>query len=379
MSKKYYDFDGIYQAAKKENCSNIIVCGKKSNGKTYGALRKGIDLYLGLENPEYKGRIIRYARRLKETVKRDNLLNLFKMQMKYVSQVTDGQWNSYTMIGRRYYFCRRKGNKIEEKDLDFFCCVNALSTWETDSGADEGEAGIIVYDEALSREHPLKDEFDNLMKYRSNCMRDRTDYYCPVVLLGNTVTRDSELLKYFGVNLWKLTDEKQGQIQYIRNRKGTINAIFEWCGNEETQEDQAEYYRRFETDKTKMITDGVFETGQYKLMSLLQAEIHTEVILRICFIDKNFKLFADYRQYKSTGDIFILIHPAEHADGALLYINPALATCNGNVLNYFDNCAAETFRNLYALDNVLFDSTMTGEMYRSFAQKCIGLQTCIPD
>lgn len=378
MPKKYYDFNGIYQAAKKADCGNIAVCGRKSNGKTFGALRKGIDIFMGIENPEYVGRIIRYARRMKETVKRDNLISLFRPQYKYIEQITDGQYNSVSMIGRRYYMCRRNGSKIEEKASDFFCVVNALSTWETDSGADEGEAGIIIYDEALSREHPLKDEFDSLMKYRSNCMRDRTDYFCPVVLLGNTVTRDSELLVQFGVNLWDITDEKQGQIQYVKNRRGKINCIFEWCGDSERADDIAEYYDRFESDKTKMITDGAFEVGQYKTKSMLFMETHTTTVLRVCFVSKNFKLFADLRQFKN-GDICFYVYPVENADGAALYINPAAKFCNGNVLNYFDNQAAILFRNLYDTDNVIFDSVKTGEMYRSFAQSCIGLMTCVPD
>lgn len=378
MGKKYYDFNGIYQAAKKADCGNIVVAGRKSNGKTFGSLRKGIDIFAGVENPSYKGRIIRYARRMKETVKRDNLLSLFRPQYKYIEQITDGQYNSVSMIGRRFYMCRRNGSKIEEKASDFFCVVNALSTWETDSGADEGEAGIIIYDEALSREHPLRDEFDSLMKYRSNCMRDRTDYFCPVVLLGNTVTRDSELLAQFGVNLWDITDEKQGQIQYVKNRKGKINCIFEWCGDSERADDIAEYYDRFESDKTKMITDGAFEVGQYKTKSVLFMETHTTTVLRVCFVSKNFKLFADLRQFKN-GDICYYVYPVENAEGAALYINPAAKFCNGNVLNYFDNQAAILFRNLYDTDNVIFDSVKTGEMYRSFAQSCIGLMTCVPD
>ena len=100
------------------------------------------------------------------------------------------------MIGRRFHLCRRnEDGKVVKRDKNPFCIVNSLSTWENDSGADEGEACLIVYDEAISREKALPNEYDSLMKFRSNCMRDRTDYYCPVVLIGNTVTRDCELLE----------------------------------------------------------------------------------------------------------------------------------------------------------------------------------------
>lgn len=378
--KRYYDFNGIYAAGKKCDCPNLGIAGQKSNGKTFGALRKGLELYLGLECPEYKGRVIRYARRHKETVKRNNLISLFKPHLRWIESVTNGEYDDYTMVGRRFHLCRRNDDgKVVKRDKNPFCIVNSLSTWENDSGADEGEACLIVYDEAISREKALPNEYDSLMKFRSNCMRDRTDYYCPVVLIGNTVTRDCELLEEFGVNLWKLGDEMQGRIQYIQNRKGQTNMIFEWCGAVGITQEIREYYDRFDNEKTKMITDGVFELGQYKTMSLSRALLHTDCLLKVCFVHQQFKLIARYFQYRSTGDIFIHIDVIEHADDCDLYINPAAITCNGIVLNYFDNNAAEVFRELYDTNNIVFASSKIGDMYRSFAQICIGLQSCVPD
>lgn len=378
--KRYYDFNGIYTAGKKCNCPNLGIAGQKSNGKTFGALRKGLELYLGIEEPTYKGRVIRYARRHKETVKRNNLISLFKPHLKWIEAVTNGEYDDYTMTGRRFYLCRRNNDgKVIHKDKNPFCIVNSLSTWENDSGADEGEACIIVYDEAISREKALPNEYDSLMKFRSNCMRDRTDYYCPVILIGNTVTRDCELLEEFGVNLWKLGDEMQGRIQYIQNRKGQTNMIFEWCGAVGISQEIREYYDRFDNEKTRMITDGVFELGQYKTMSLERAIIGTTCILRVCFVHRQFKLIARYFQYNSTGDIFIHIAVIDHADDCDLYINPDAKTCNGTILNFFDCNAAEVFRELYDTNNILFESSKTGDMYRSFAQTCIGLHSCVPD
>lgn len=377
--KRYYDFNGIYEAGKKENCGTLGIAGQKSNGKTFGALRKGLKLFLGIDDPLYKGRVIRYARRRKETVKRDNLVSLFKPHIKWIESVTNGEYNNYKMNGRRFYLVRIENEKVVHRMQEPFCIVNALSTWETDSGADEGEACLIVYDEALSREKELPDEFDALMKYRSNCMRDRTDYYCPVVLIGNTVTRDCKLLEHLGVNLWKMTDEMQGHIQYIVNRKNKVNFIFEWCGKAGISQEISEYYDRFETDKTKMITDGSFEIGTYKTMSRERACIGTTELLKVAFIDQNFKLIAHYLQFSKMGDIFIYITNETNVDNCDLYINPSAKTCNGIVLNYFDNRAAEIFRELYITENILFESPQTGEMYRSFAQKCIGLHSCIPD
>ena len=92
--KMYYDFDAIFNAGKKEDCRNLLIAGGKGNGKTFGALRKGLKIYLGLDGEEGRGRVIRYARRLKETVRRDVLLNLFKPHEKWIEAVTNGEYNN---------------------------------------------------------------------------------------------------------------------------------------------------------------------------------------------------------------------------------------------------------------------------------------------
>lgn len=380
-SKLYYDFNAIYEAGRKANCRNLMICGGKGNGKTFGALRKGLKIYLGLENPAEKGRVIRYARRLKETVRRNVLLNLFKPHYKWIEQVTDGKYNTVRMNGTRFYLAYvDEDNKLKRRDPSECCICNALSTWETDCGPDEGEAGIIIFDEAISREHELRNEFDSLMRYHNNCTRNRMDYYAPLVLIGNTVTRDCTIFEDFGVDLWKITDAQKGHIQYVKNRAGEVNCIFEWCGTAGIQEKSREYYERFENEKTRMITDGVFSLGEYKTMSEYHAGMDTIPICTVVFIHPHFKLCLRFMQHKSTGDVFAFItNPDNAPENADLYVNPLLRTCNGNVRNYFDCRAADVFRQLYATNNVLFDRPATGEKYRSFAMQCIGLSTCIPD
>lgn len=369
----YYDFNGMYNDGKKHDCQNLLIAGGKGNGKTFGVLRKGLQIYLGHEASELTGYITRYARRRKESVKMNVLRNLYRPHERWIAEVTGGEWNSVVMRSNRFYLARYDGDKQKARQQREFCVVNALSTWETDCGADEGEAGIILFDEAISREVQLRDEFDSLMKYHNNCRRNRMDYYCPLVLVGNTLTRDCDLFDNFGVDLWGIDDSKKGQIQYVKNRAGKINAIFEWCGTAEVQENAREYYDRFENEKTKMITDGVFSLGTYKILT---GRPSAETVLSVCFIDR-FKLRADYMLFPS-GDLIIYVTSPDHVDGCDAYIKPTATACNGQLLNYFNGKAAAIFRECYVTNNVIFDSAKTGEKYRSFAMKCVGLQSCIP-
>lgn len=373
----YYDFPSLYAAGKKAGCENLLAAGGKGNGKTFGALRQGLKIFLGMESPEMTGYIIRYARRRKESVKMNTIKNLFRPHEKWLEQVTDGKWNRIVCRGNRFYLALYDGDKQKARMQRECCVCNALSTWETDSGADEGEAGIIVFDEAISREVELRDEFDSLMKYHNNCRRNRMDYYCPLVLLGNTVTRDCTIFENFGIDLWSIDDAEKGHIQYVKNRAGKINAIFEWCGTAQVQENAREYYDRFENDKTKMITDGVFTVGEYKILTC--PPVSTTKVLSVCFVQRHFRLVCDFLVYDSTGDILLYMSAPAHVDGCDIYINPEAIACNGNVRNFFEGRAAEIFRDAYITNNIAYDKATTGEKYRSFAMKCIGLQSCIPD
>lgn len=373
----YYDFSGIYAEGKKVGCENLLIAGGKGNGKTFGALRQGLKIFLGMESPEMSGYIIRYARRRKESVKMNTIKNLFRPHEKWLEQVTDGKWNRIVCRGNRFYMALYDGDKQKARMQRECCVCNALSTWETDSGADEGEAGIIVFDEAISREIELRDEFESLMKYHNNCRRNRMNYYCPLVLIGNTVTRDCTIFDNFGIDLWSIEDEQQGHIQYVRNRAGKINCIFEWCSMVAVQENAREYYDRFEKDETKMITDGVFSLGEYK--TLQHKPESTDTVLRVAFIHPHFRLVCDYLVYNTTGDLLLYITSPEHIDGCDIYINPRAVACNGSVRNFFEGRAAEIFRDAYITKNIVYESPKTGEKYRSFAMDCIGLASCIPD
>ena len=375
---RYYDFNGIYAAGKKAGCSNLCIVGGKGNGKTFGALRKGIDIFFGLEDPAMKGYIIRYCRRLKESITSTNLKNLFRPHLAYIERVTDGAWNTVIQRGRRYYFAYYEGDKKIRQMQREFCVVNALSTWETDSGADEGEAGICIYDEAISRERELIDEFSSLMRWHNNCMRNRTGYYCPLVLLGNTVTRDCTILEDLGIELWDIPDDAQGKVQYVKNRAGEINVIFEWCGRVEVQTESKVYYDRFCNEKTRMITDGAFSIGQYKTLHPSRVERCSDSAGYIYLISPHFKLRLDFRT-KKHGGCFVYITPADHAEEDITLINPSATTCTARVINFLGGKLCKAFRELYSTDNVLFDRPQTGEMYRSFAQSCPGLENCIPD
>lgn len=375
---RYYDFNGIYRRGEQLDCRNLVIVGGKGNGKTYGALKKGIEIFLGAEGEEKRGYIIRYARRIKESIVSSNLKNLFRPHLALIERLTDGEYNSVVQRGRRFYMAYYDGDKKIKQMQREFCVVNALSTWETDSGADEGEAGICIYDECISRERELVDEFSSIMRWHNNCMRNRSNYYCPLVLLGNTVTRDCTILDQFGIDLWSLGDEAQGKIMQIKNRRGELNCIFEWCGRVEVQTEAKEYYDRFCNEKTRMITDGVFSLGEYKIL-------HPDIVARTSSpgmeffgITPNFKIKISI-QIKKDGNAFGYVVPVQHAEDGYLIINPQTPIPSNLVLNYIPRRLAAVLQRIWMSGNLCFDRPQTGEMYRSFAMSCPGLESCVPD
>ena len=253
---RYYDVNPILEYGKKINCPFIGVAGGKGNGKTYGFLQWALKQYFET------GRCLRYLRRYAESIKPKALQSLCKPQRQNLINLSGGKYNDFMYYQNRFYPVRIRDGKKEEKATEPFIITSALNSVEAFTGADEGECSAIFYDEFLSREKEIDDEYYNLMIFHNNCIRNRIDYYAPMILVGNTVTRNSALIKDFGVNLY---DMKQGEITVVKNSDGAPQIVFELCSAVEVMNEAADtYYKRFDNnDRIKMIYKGDWTVANY--------------------------------------------------------------------------------------------------------------------
>lgn len=369
MDTKYYSPEPLLQYAEKINCPVVGIAGGKGNGKTYGIINKYMRVRLKTN------RVLRYLRRYKESISPKALQSLCKPQRQDLINLTAGKYNDFQYYQNRFWFVRKDNNgKIVEKDTQPFIICNALNSVEANTGADEGECCAIFYDEVLSREREIPDEFYKLMIYHNNCCRNRTDYYTPLILVGNTVTRNSILIKDFGVDMYSL---KKGEITVVQNSKKEPTIVFEYCNDVEVMRDAADtYYKRFENDRIKMIYKGDWTTANYPMISEqernnslipLQFKIITPANCAVLFEFhiRGDKMFGYVRHYDDDTTPY-----------AAQLINKTYIFKENNTFNYLPSKGVfKMFAKLVYTKNVYFESFEIGEYFRDFLTNFKGAET----
>lgn len=367
IEKKYYSPVPIIEYGEKIGSPAIGIAGGKGNGKTYGII-----LYYLKQRLE-NGRVLRYLRRYRESISPKALQSLCKPQKQNLINLTGGRFNDFQYFQNRFWFVRRDDSgKIVEKDRQPFMICSALNSVEANTGADEGECSAVFYDEFLSREKEIADEFYNLMIFYSNCTRNRV-YYCPLILVGNTVTRDSSLITNFGVDMYNL---KKGEITVVKNSKKEPVIVFEYCDEVEVMKEAGDaFYSRFENDRIKMIYKGDWTTGAYPYLAKQERDnSRVPVRLKIVLRDKIAMLF-EFHLYNDRMYGYVCKYDDDNIQVQATLINKIQVFKDKHIFNYLPSGGIfRQFTRLVYTKNVYFDSLQTGEYFRDFLKNCRGAE-----
>ena len=364
-SEKHYKVSPVLQYAKKIDCPVIGIAGGKGNGKTYDLLREGLTERLST------GRLTRYLRRYRESIAPKSLQSLCNPQRQNLINYSKGKFNDFQYYQNRFFLIKKNAaGEVTLKDSKPFMVCSALNSVEAFTGADEGECSMIFYDEFLSREKELPDEFYNLMIFHNNCTRNRV-YFCPLVLVGNTVTRNSSLIVNFGVDLYSM---EKGQITVVKNSRKEPTIVFEYCNDVQVmREAAAAYYDRFENDRIKMIYKGDWTVSNYPMLPYQE--------LDNAFNIANIKIISPAGcallfSFKRVGDnLFGYVGRYDDDDIPHLctMINKTYVFKKPNYINYLPNRGLfRAFSRLIYTKNVYFESMETGEYFRDFLKNLTG-------
>ena len=362
---KHYKVSPVLEYAHKIDCPVIGIAGGKGNGKTYDLLRAA------LKERIEKNRIARYLRRYRESISPKALQSLCKPQRQNLINYSKEKYNDFQYYQNRFFLVKRNvSGEITAKDSKPFLVCSALNTVEANTGADEGACSMIFYDEFLSREKELQDEFYNLMIFHNNCTRNRV-YWCPLVLVGNTVTRNSSLITNFGVDLYSM---QKGQISVVKNSKKEPMIVFEYCNDVQVmQEAAAAYYERFENERIKMIYKGDWTVSNYPMLP------HQE--LENAFNIANIKIISPAGtallfQFKRIGDNlfgYVCSFDDDDIQHLCTLINKTYIFKKPGFINYLPNRGIfKAFSRLIYTKNVYFQSMETGEYFRDFLKNLTG-------
>lgn len=341
---------------------NLII-GQRSNGKTYGALRKVVDAYIDEELPSA------YIRRLDEELKPKNLKTLLDPQIDYLIEKTQGKWNGFSYYANAFYLVRYEklpSGKliIKAKDKNPILRTYAINTAENTKGADNGAVKYIIFDEFITRRYYLPNEWVHYQNILSSILRRRSAI---IYMLANTVNKYCPYFKEMGIA--DVKTQEQGTISIYKIGQTDKKIAVEYCKAEEDAASKAvsEYFA-FDNPQLKMITSGAWEVASYRH----PPEDCGDYKIIFCF-------FIQFSDELIQGDIFlykeypiIVFHPKttelKHPDQDIIYQEEIF---DGNPLHQVALAAGTTkahklIRSLISNNRTFFDSNSTGEFFNNW-------------
>ena len=261
--KKYWD--GRQVLRENPHARYIFALGGRSCGKTYSTLR------IALEDVVAGRGMFAYIRRHREHIKQAKIKELFGPQS--IEGITNGRFNRINYWQGFFYFelwepDEETGIMVRTlRDPEPIGVAVSINTWEGDKGQDIGAAhgGFknIIFDEAVTGQTYLSDEFQKFKNVISSLVRDRTDQDTKIWLLANPLSKWCPYFAELGIT--KEMRKEPGHRYTISYPDTEMQTVFEYiAGNEDDGITRDSVYDTFfafphSSSKSKSITSGFWE------------------------------------------------------------------------------------------------------------------------
>lgn len=263
----FYDISGI----DAQDAVYNLIYGKRSNGKTFAVCRKIIDAYLD------EGKPSAYIRRLDEMIKPKNIERLFNPHLEYIKEKTEGKYNSIFYRSNSFYLCCYEDDLKIAQDKEPFCRTYAINTAETTKGQDAGEVKYVFFDEFITRQFYISNEFVLYQNLLSSIIRQRN---AKIYMVANTVSKYCPYFREMGLS--RIKDQKIGTIDvYTMGAAGTRIAV-EYADAPGGGENVSKYFC-FDNPELDMITSGAWEIALYRHIPKGVGSLTPEVRFYISF------------------------------------------------------------------------------------------------
>lgn len=250
---KFYSLKNILS----HNADYNLIYGERSNGKTTAVLRYALEEFCNSNFSNQLGIIRRYDvdfRGQKGQQMCENLVNLG-----WVSELTHGDYNSIYYYSQRWYLCYYDSNG--EKTLQYdepFAYGFSISSEEHYKSTSYPNIRTILFDEFITREYYLPEEFVKFQNLLSTIIRLRTDV--KIFMCGNTVNK---FCPYFNeMGLHGIKKQKIGTIDIYTYGENTLKVAVEYSDFPSKKKESNKYFA-FNNPKLQMITNGGWEIDIY--------------------------------------------------------------------------------------------------------------------
>lgn len=247
----YYSLDRIL----KENADYNVIFGERSNGKTYAVLKYALEQYVK------NGSQLAIVRRYRDdfTGKRGDQIFAGLVNNEVILKLTNGEWSGVRYYSSRWYLCKydeKLGKQV--MDSEAFAYGFALNTWEHDKMPSYPKIRIIFFDEFITRDFYLDQEFVLFANVVSTVARDRGDI--KIFMCGNTVNKYNPYFVEMGLK--EVKKMKQGDLQVYTYGESELKVAVEYSYFKQKKKKSDKYFA-FNNPKLQMITGGAWEIALY--------------------------------------------------------------------------------------------------------------------
>lgn len=254
MAKEhFYTLDNILT----HNADYNMIYGERSNGKTTAVLKYALIDYIesGYVNQ------LALVRRWEEDFKGKNGTQMFEnvINLGWVKEYTKGKYNSIYYYSQRWYLCfyDKDGNKEAQRE-EPFALGFSITSEEHYKSTSYPNIKTILFDEFITRQYYLPEEFVKFQNLLSTIIRLRTDV--KIFMCGNTINK---FCPYFAeMGLSGIKKQQRGTIDIYTYGESTLKVAVEYSDFPSKKKASNKYFA-FNNPKLEMITHGGWEIDIY--------------------------------------------------------------------------------------------------------------------
>lgn len=251
--EKFYTLDNILT----HNADYNVIYGERSNGKTTAVLHYALEDYI---NSGYVNQLA-IVRRWEEDFKGKNGQQMYEniVALGWIEQLTKGRYNSVYYWSQRWYLCYydEYGNKKEQEENPFALGFSITSE-EHYKSTSYPNIKTVLFDEFITRQYYLPEEFVKFQNLLSTIIRLRTDV--KIFMCGNTINK---FCPYFAeMGLTGIKNQRRGTIDVYTYGESSLRVAVEYSDFPSKKKASNKYFA-FGNPKLEMITNGGWEIDIY--------------------------------------------------------------------------------------------------------------------
>lgn len=335
--------------------------GERSNGKTYSALDYSLERYFK------HGEQFAYIRRFGEDIKKKNLSTLLDGHVVNgrIRELSGETFSSVDYTGSKFYAYKydEDTGKIE-KDKQPMGFAFDLNSMEHHKSVSYPKVTTIIFDEFLSRQGYLANEFILFTNTLSTIIRDRDNV--TIFMIGNTVNK---FCPYFSeMGLTHIKDQKPGTVDLYTYSDTGLKVVVEYCDPMSNRGGKkSDVYFAFDNPQLKMITSGAWEIAVYP--HLINRYRPKDVVTQFFIEFDGTTLHVEV--VVTDDEYFMFVHPKttpiKNDNEDIVYTNRPDGRWNYRVgiTNQSDQLS-QFVRKVIAENRVFYSDNETGEVLRNY-------------